>query len=83
MPARDSLIYHALRDARRIGMELGHLLPVFEVDDPKTPASSRISECRKCGRLAVIETEDPDGPLFGAALRVRCDATPGLVPATV
>lgn len=72
IPSRWAAIVPVLKQARERGEALGHWLSTFEVDDPLFPLESRIAECRKCERLAVIEMgEEPF--LFGAALHVACD----------
>jgi hypothetical protein len=61
-----------LKTARERATSLGHRLTTFEVDDPLFPLESRIAECRRCERLAVIEMDEAPY-LFGAAFRVACD----------
>ena len=73
VPSRWAAIVPTMARARRLAEGLGHSLSLFEVDDPATPLDSKIAECRRCGRLAVIEMNEAPY-LFGNALRVGCHA---------
>jgi hypothetical protein len=61
-----------LKAARHRASALGHRLTTFEADDPLFPLESRIAECLRCERLAVIEMDEAPY-LFGPAFRVACE----------